>query len=66
VPTGKFQAEEGLLLRQRGRLILQKDDGGFWVLDGDPGAAGILGQRVRVEGVRSGVNELDVARIVQC
>lgn len=66
MPIGKFYAEEGLLLRQRGRLILQRDDGGFWILETDPGAEHMLGQRVRVEGVRSGFNALDVGRIVKC
>ena len=66
MPIGKFHREEGLLLRQRGRLILQKDDGGFWVLAADPLAEESLGRRVRVEGVRSGFNELEVARIAEC
>lgn len=66
MPVGKFHSEEGLLLRQRGRLILQKDGGGFWTLEADPAAARMLGLRVRVEGVRSGFNALDVARIVRC
>lgn len=63
---GRFFVEEGLLLQQRGRLILQNDDGGFWILETDPGAEKMLGQRVRVEGIRSGFNSLDVARIVKC
>ena len=65
VPLGKFHAEEGLLLRQRGRLILQRDDGGFWILEVD-GAESPLGLRVRVEGVRTGFNSLEVSRIVPC
>lgn len=63
---GRFFVEEGLLLQQRGRLILQNDDGGFWILETDPGTEKMLGQRVRVEGVRSGFNALDVRRIVGC
>ena len=66
MPIGKFHAEEGLLLQQRGRLILQRDDGGFWILEADPGAERMLGMRVRVEGLRSGFNTLDVSRIVEC
>jgi hypothetical protein len=66
VPIGKFHSEEGLLLRQRGRLILQRDDGGFWTLDADPDAEDLLGLRVRVEGIRSGFNSLDVSRVVRC
>ncbi len=66
MPIGKFHSEEGLLLRQRGRLILQRDDGGFWTLDADPDAEDLLGLRVRVEGIRSGFNSLDVSRVVRC
>lgn len=62
----KFHTEEGLLLQQRGRLILQQDGGGFWVLDADPPAEQLLGCRVRVEGIRSGFNSLEVSRIVKC
>ncbi len=63
---GTFHTEEGLLLRQRGRLILQKDDGGLWTLEVDPGAEELLGLRIKVEGARSGFNALDVARLVRC
>jgi hypothetical protein len=66
VPIGKFHAEEGLLLRQRGRLILQKDDGGFWLLEADREAERMIGSRVRVDGIRSGFNVLEIARIVGC
>jgi hypothetical protein len=63
---GKFYSEEGLLLRQRSGLILQRDDGGHWQLDAEPDAERLLGSRVRVEGVRSAFNSLDVSRIVPC
>ena len=66
MPIGKLYAEEGLLLRQRGALILQRDDGGRWRLKADPDAELMLGQRVRVEGVRSAFDILEVSRIVQC
>ncbi len=65
MPIGKFHSEEGLLLRQRGRAILQRDDGGFWVLEMDE-REDLLGLRVRVEGIRSGFNSLEVSRIVRC
>jgi hypothetical protein len=65
VPIGKFHAEEGLLLMQRGRAILQRDGGGFWILEVDEPQL-LLGQRVRVEGIRSGFNALEVSRIVRC
>jgi hypothetical protein len=66
MPMGKFYAEEGLLLRQRGGLILQRDDGGRWRLHADPPEEELLGARVRVEGVRSGFDLLEVSRIVRC
>ena len=40
--------------------------GGFWILEADAAAEKMLGQRVRVEGVRSAFNSLEVARIVPC
>jgi hypothetical protein len=66
VPLGTFHIEEGLLLRQRGCLILQRDDGGRWRLDADRDPDQHLGGRVRIEGVRSGFDLLDVSRIVPC
>jgi hypothetical protein len=65
VPIGKFHSEEGLLLRQRGRIILQQDGGGFWILEVDEPSE-LLGLRVRAEGIRSGFNSLEVSRIVRC
>ncbi len=65
MPIGKFHSEEGLLLRQRGRIILQQDGGGFWILEVDE-PLDLLGLRVRVEGIRSGFNSLEVSRIVRC
>lgn len=41
-------------------LILEVDDGGIYALDTDAGAKELLGQRVIVEGVRSGFDRLDV------
>jgi len=64
MPLGKFYSEEGMLLRQRGGLILQRDDGGRWRLDADLKFEHLLGSRVRVEGVRSGFDLLEVSRIV--
>jgi len=66
VSIGKLQSEEGLLLRQRNALILQRDDGGRWRLSADQDAKELLGQRVRVEGIRSDFDVLDVVRIVRC
>ncbi len=63
---GQFHIEEGLLLRQRGGLILQRDDGGRWRLQADADAEKMLGQRVRVEAIRSGFDLLEVTRITRC
>lgn len=56
--------EEGLLLRQRGRVILQLDGGGFYILEGAD--ARFLGSRVRVQGIRIGFNSLDVTGMTPC
>jgi hypothetical protein len=46
-------------------LILQRDDGGRWRLEAEPGAEEFLGRRVRVKGVRSGFDVLEISRIVE-
>jgi hypothetical protein len=40
--------------------VLKVDDGGIYALDVDRSARKLLGQRVTVEGVRSGFDRLDV------
>jgi hypothetical protein len=63
MPIGSEHIEEGLFLRERRELILRRDDGGGWRLClGDPPEA-LLGSRVRVHGLRSGFDLLDVLRI---
>lgn len=66
MPLGSRHDEAGLLLREGGALILQRDDGGRWRLDADPASEALLGKRVRVIGVRSGFDLLDVATIERC
>jgi hypothetical protein len=66
VPLGSFHSETGLLLRQRGNLILQRDNGGRWRLEADAEAEHYLGQRVAIEGIRSGFDVLDVVRVAPC
>ena len=65
IPPGTFHIEIGLLLRQRGGLILQRDGGGRWRLETELDAERFLGTRVRVEAINSGVDLLDVSRITQ-
>ena len=66
MPIGKVHVEEGQLLREQGSLILQRDDGGRWRLDADARCEELLGLRVRVEGVRSDFDLLEVSRMVRC
>ena len=63
MPLGSKHDETGRLLRERGAMVLERDIGGRWRLDADPSTERMLGQRVRVEGVRSGFDLLDVRRI---
>ncbi len=44
--------------------VLMLDGGGRWRLELDPGYEAWLGRRVRVEGVRSGFDRIDVETIV--
>lgn len=66
MPIGSFHSETGLLLRQRGKLILQRDNGGRWRLEAEAGAEHYLGQRVAIEGIRSGFDVLEVVRLGPC
>lgn len=66
MPRGSKHDEQGLLLRERGFLILRRDDGGRWRLEADPEAEQFLGQRVRIEGVRTGFDLLSVERLTRC
>lgn len=63
MPLGKFYRETGMLLVQRGGIILQRDEGGRWRLACDEDVESLLGSRVTVEGVRSGFDLIDVIRI---
>ena len=50
----------GLLLRDTQGLILRPDGGGEWRLDAPAKHFALANQRVRVTGVRSGFNQIDV------
>ena len=63
MPLGTRHELIGLLLEDRGSLVLDVDDGGTWRLDAGRGARRLLGERVRVEGVRDGFDLLAVERI---
>jgi hypothetical protein len=60
MPKGTRHRVTGLLSDSRRGLILEVDGGGVYALDAEPGARRLLGQKVTVEGVRSGFDRLDV------
>ena len=66
MPLGSRHREEGMLLREGAWLILQRDDGGRWRLNGDPGLEKYLGLRVRIEGIRSGFDLIEVVGSARC
>lgn len=51
---------EGLLLDSRRGPLLQMDDGGVWALETESDISLMLGQRVTLEGVKSGFDRLNV------
>lgn len=55
----------GLLLRDGDRLALRPDGGGEWRLDAGGKYAALVGQRVRVTGVRAGFDLVDVKTMVR-
>jgi hypothetical protein len=56
---------EGVLLDSRRGPVLQMDDGGVWALETDADASLMLGQRVTVEGVRSGFDRMSSGWVPQ-
>lgn len=50
----------GLLTRSERGILLEVDDGGVWALDVGGKANQMLGQRVTIEGVRSGYDRINV------
>ena len=64
MPRGTRHVETGILRPGQWGYSLEMDGGGVWQLDVSHSARRYLGQRVTVEGVRSGFNLIDVERIV--
>lgn len=60
MPKGARHVETGVLRPGRWGYSLEMDGGGVWQLDMPRSARRFLGQRVTVEGTRSGFNLLDV------
>lgn len=64
LPRGTHHVVEGLLLAEGPvGLSLRVEGGGTWQLDGNRRMHALVNRRVRVEGVRSGFDLLDVVRI---
>ncbi len=63
MPIGSAHDETGVIGSEAGQLILWRDDGGRWRLDAPHDAGRHLGKRVRVTGIRSGFDLLDVQTI---
>jgi Protein of unknown function (DUF5818) len=57
---GSHHRFEGLLMTSARGLVLSVADGGVWALETDANARKFLGQRVIVEGVRSGFDRIDI------
>lgn len=66
MPLGTTHAPEGLLLIERGALVLRLDGGGRWRLTADADVYQRVGQRVRIEGVRTGFDLLEVRSVERC
>ena len=64
MPIGSRYRLEGQLSNAPRGLLVQVDDGGVWALDADPDAKALVGQRVKVEGTRSGFDRIDVEWII--
>lgn len=60
MPMGTRHRLTGLLMESARGPLLHMDDGGIYALDLDRSAMALLGQRVTVEGVRSGFDRIDV------
>ena len=55
--------ETGMLLRVGGGFALRRDLGGLWRLDLHRVPVDLVGKRVRVIGIRSGADVVDVAGV---
>jgi hypothetical protein len=66
MPLGTTHTPEGLLLTERGALVLRLDGGGCWRLAADADVYQRVGQRVRIEGVRTGFDLLEVRSVERC
>ena len=63
MPIGKAVDLTGIVMRDGHRINLHVDGGGYWELDLLRRHLWALGRRVRVQGVRSGFNRIDVKQL---
>ena len=60
MPRGSHHDETGVFALEHDQLVLLRDQGGRWRLDAPTRAEIHVGQRMRITGVRSGFDWLDV------
>lgn len=65
MPLGTKHDESGVMLAERGQIFLQRDDGGRWRLETRKPISHLVGQRVRVKGVRDAFDILAASSIVR-
>lgn len=65
MPMGTRHEIVGLLLEDRSELVVEVDGGGTWRIDAGWRARRLLGQRVKVVGVRDGFDLLAVETIAR-
>jgi hypothetical protein len=65
MPLGTSHSEKGLLLKENGQPVLQRDDGGRWRLEAGAELDGWLGRRVIISGIRTGFDLLLVEDITR-
>jgi hypothetical protein len=63
MPLGTHHDVTGMLYQSGRGLELHVDGGGVWALDAPGRARKLVGQRVRVKGLRTGFDLLDVRGI---
>ena len=66
MPRGTRHEITGILLEQRGELVLDVADGGTWQLDAGWRVRRLLGMRVKVIGIRDDFDLLAVEHLNAC
>ena len=63
MPLGSRHEEVGMILADGPAIVLRRDDGGVWRLDGPGALSECVGRRVTIAGVRSGFDLLEVEAV---